>query len=48
MMVRIGPEQMRRIVPGEEGIQFVALGGRPGTFTPPRWSELGAPAPGGE
>ena len=32
MMARVGPEQLRRIVPGAEGIRFVALGGVPGTF----------------
>ena len=48
MMARVGPEQMRRIVPGPEGIRLVALGGRPGAFTPPAWSELGAPPPMGE
>jgi hypothetical protein len=48
MMVRVGPLQMRRILPGPEGIRFVALEGIPGSFQPPEWSELGAPlAPGG-
>src|SRR3989442_1195487 len=27
MMVRVGPEQVRRILPGAEGVRFVALGG---------------------
>jgi mannose-6-phosphate isomerase-like protein (cupin superfamily) len=45
MMARVGPEQQRRIVPGPEGIRFVALGGRPGTFDAPMWTELGAPPP---
>jgi hypothetical protein len=45
MMVRVGPQQLRRIVPGPEGIRFLALGGVPGAFAPPAWSELGAPAP---
>jgi mannose-6-phosphate isomerase-like protein (cupin superfamily) len=47
-MVRIGPEQHRRILPGPEGIRFVALGGRPGAFDAPSWTELGAPPPGAE
>jgi hypothetical protein len=45
MMARVGPEQLRRIVPGEEGIQFIALGGVPGSFEPSAWSELGGPLP---
>ena len=45
MMVRVGPEQLRRIVPGEQGIRFVALGGTPGAFTPSPWTELGGPLP---
>ena len=45
MMARVGPTQMRRIVPGPEGIRFIALGGAPGAFAAPAWSELGAPAP---
>jgi mannose-6-phosphate isomerase-like protein (cupin superfamily) len=45
MMVRVGPEQLRRIVPGEAGIRFVALGGTPGTFEASPWTELGGPLP---
>lgn len=45
MMVRVGPTQLRRILPGEEGIRFIALGGIPGTFDPPAWTEIGAPPP---
>ena len=32
MMARVGPSQRRRIVPGPDGIRFIALGGRPGAF----------------
>jgi hypothetical protein len=46
VMARLGPAQLRRIVPGDEGIRFLALGGRPGAFTPPSWTELGADPPG--
>jgi hypothetical protein len=46
VMARLGPAQLRRIVPGDEGIRFLALGGRPGAFTPPSWTELGAEPPG--
>jgi mannose-6-phosphate isomerase-like protein (cupin superfamily) len=45
MMVRVGPNQMRRIRPGAEGIRLVALGGRPGAFDAPGWTELGALPP---
>jgi hypothetical protein len=44
-MVRVGPEQLRQILPGPEGIQFVAIGGAPGVFTPGAWTELGADPP---
>jgi hypothetical protein len=46
MMARVGPEQLRRIVPGDDGIRFIALGGVPGTFAPSAWTELGGPPPG--
>jgi mannose-6-phosphate isomerase-like protein (cupin superfamily) len=46
VMARLGPAQLRRIVPGDEGIRFLALGGQPGAFTPPSWTELGAEPPG--
>jgi len=45
LMVRVGPAQLRRIVPGDEGIRFVALGAVPGTFEPSPWTELGGPPP---
>jgi mannose-6-phosphate isomerase-like protein (cupin superfamily) len=46
LMVRVGPEQMRRILPGPEGIRLLALGGAPGAFSPGVWTELGADPPG--
>lgn len=46
VMARLGPDQLRRIVPGEDGIRFLALGGTPGAFTPGAWTELGAEPPG--
>jgi hypothetical protein len=45
VMVRVGPEQLRRIVPGAEGVRFIALGGVPGTFRASPWTELGGPPP---
>jgi hypothetical protein len=45
MMARVAPEQYRRILPGPQGIQFLALGGKPGAFDPPGWTEIGAPPP---
>jgi mannose-6-phosphate isomerase-like protein (cupin superfamily) len=45
MMARVGPEQLRRIVPGDEGIRFIALGGSPGSFEASAWTEVGGPPP---
>jgi hypothetical protein len=45
MMVRVGPDQLRQIVPGPEGVRFIALGGVPGSFDSPPWTELGGPPP---
>jgi hypothetical protein len=47
-MVRVGPQQRRRILPGPDGIRLLALGGRPGAFDAPGWTELGAPPPAPE
>jgi mannose-6-phosphate isomerase-like protein (cupin superfamily) len=47
VMVRVGPEQRRRIMPGGEGIRFIALGGVPGAYSPSPWTELGGPLPTG-
>ena len=46
VMVRVGPTQLRQVLPGDEGIRILVLGGRPGTFEAPGWTELGAPPPG--
>jgi mannose-6-phosphate isomerase-like protein (cupin superfamily) len=48
MMARVGPEQHRQVLPGSEGIRLIVLGGKPGTFDAPSWTELGAPPPGAE
>jgi mannose-6-phosphate isomerase-like protein (cupin superfamily) len=48
VMARVGMEQLRRILPGPEGIRLIALGGKPGAFDAPGWTELGAPPPGAE
>jgi mannose-6-phosphate isomerase-like protein (cupin superfamily) len=45
-MARVGPNQRRRIVPGPDGVRFVALGGTPGAFSPGAWTEIGADPPG--
>jgi hypothetical protein len=45
VMARIGPEQLRKIQPGADGIRFLALGGSPGAFKPGAWTELGAAPP---
>jgi hypothetical protein len=47
MMARVGPEQRRQILPGPDGVRFIALGGVPGTFRASPWTELGGPLPGG-
>lgn len=44
-MARVGPTQLRRLVPGPDGFRFLALGGVPGSFAPGPWTELGAPPP---
>jgi len=43
--IRVGPEQPRQILPGERGLRFVALGGIPGAFDAPAWTEIGAAPP---
>jgi len=45
VMVRVGPEQRRKIVPGPDGIRFVALGGIVGAHRASPWTELGGPWP---
>jgi len=45
VMVRVGPDQRRRIIPGDDGIRFIALGGVPGAYQPSPWTELGGPPP---
>jgi mannose-6-phosphate isomerase-like protein (cupin superfamily) len=45
VMVRVGPEQPRRILPGAAGLRMVALGGVPGSFAASPWTQLGGPLP---
>jgi uncharacterized cupin superfamily protein len=40
VMVRVGPAQNRKVVPGDEGIRFLALGGVVGAHAPLEWTEL--------
>jgi hypothetical protein len=43
---RVGIAQLRRLVPGPEGIRLIVIGGTPGKgFVPPAWTELGAAPP---
>jgi hypothetical protein len=43
---RVGIEQLRRLVPGAEGLRVLIIGGTPGkAFVPRPWSNLGAPPP---
>jgi mannose-6-phosphate isomerase-like protein (cupin superfamily) len=40
MIVRVGPRQKRKIVPGTDGVTLLALGGTPGKpYTPSRGSQ---------
>jgi hypothetical protein len=45
VMVRVGPQQRRTIVPGADGLRFLALGGIVGSHRPSPWTELGGPWP---
>ena len=43
---RVGVNQLRRLVPGSEGLRAIVIGGTPGkAFVPPAWTELGAAPP---
>jgi hypothetical protein len=43
---RVGSNQLRRLVPGADGLRIVVFGGTPGkAFEPPAWTELGAAPP---
>lgn len=43
---RVGISQLRKLVSGPEGFQYLAIGGTPGrAFVPPVWTELGAAPP---
>jgi hypothetical protein len=45
VMARVGPNQLRQILPGADGITLIALGAEPGSFHPSAWTELGGPLP---
>lgn len=45
-MVRVGPAARRKVVPGDEGLRMLVLGGVPGAaFQPKPTTEIGAPVP---
>ena len=44
-MVRVGSESERKLLPGDEGMRVLILGGIPGTFDAKDFTELGAPDP---
>ena len=46
VMARVGPGQLRKLVPGDDGLRVLALGGVPGAFTPARLDRVGAAPPG--
>jgi hypothetical protein len=46
VFARVGAGEKRKIVPGDDGAQILALGGMPGrVYEPPQFTELGAPPP---
>jgi hypothetical protein len=45
-MVRVAAERKRKVIPGDEGIRMVIVGGVPGgVYEPPDVSKLGEPDP---
>ena len=45
-LVRVGPDETRKVVSGPEGIRLLALGGTPGqVYEAPEVTQLGAPDP---
>jgi uncharacterized cupin superfamily protein len=41
MMVRVGPDALRKVLPGDEGIELLVVGGVPGrAYEPPDFSKL--------
>ena len=43
---RVGASEKRKLVPGDDGAQVLALGAMPGrAYDPPEFTELGAPPP---
>jgi mannose-6-phosphate isomerase-like protein (cupin superfamily) len=45
-IVRVGPEEKRKVVSGPDGIRLLALGGTPGqVYEAPDVSQIGAPDP---
>lgn len=45
-IVRVGPAVKRRIIPGDEGMRLIAIGGVPGAaYEPPPYTEVGAADP---
>lgn len=46
VFARVGPDETRKIVTGDEGATVLALGGIPGkAYQPPEFTEEGAPDP---
>jgi uncharacterized cupin superfamily protein len=47
VFARVGPGEQRKITTGDEPVQLLAIGGTPGAaYTPPPFTETGAPLPG--
>jgi mannose-6-phosphate isomerase-like protein (cupin superfamily) len=45
VMIRVGADQRRQILPGDAGVRLIALGGIPGVHSPSSWTQLGGPLP---
>ena len=46
VFARVGPDEKRQILPGDEGVRLLVLGGWPErAYEPPAWTELGADPP---
>jgi len=49
VFARVGKGEKRRIVPGAEGVQILAIGATPGkVYKAAEWSDLGGPTPGAD
>ncbi len=46
-MARVGPAEVRKVLPGPDGVQMLCVGGRPGhAYEVQEWTNEGGPVPG--